>query len=131
MAKHDSMKLGTVAGLAAAAAAAAAGAYWLYGAKDAAKNRKQVKGWMLKARGEVMESLEKLQDVDKGRYMAIVDNVLKRYKGLGVSASELAQMGSDLKASWVHMQAATSKGARVAKTGRKVTKRAAKKTGGK
>ena len=35
-----------------AAAVTAAGAFFLYGSKEAAKNRKKVKGWMLKAKGE-------------------------------------------------------------------------------
>jgi hypothetical protein len=46
------------AGIAAGVAAAALGAYFLYGSKDAKKNRAKVKGWMLKARGEVLEQLE-------------------------------------------------------------------------
>ena len=34
---------------------AAAGGYFLYGSKNAAKNRKQVKSWALKAKAEVLE----------------------------------------------------------------------------
>ena len=37
-----------------AAAVAAAGAYFLYGSKDADKNRKTVKSWGLKAKAEVL-----------------------------------------------------------------------------
>ncbi|MBC7836654.1 hypothetical protein H7X87_02645 [Acetobacteraceae bacterium] len=112
----------------AAAAAAAAGAYWLYGAKDAAKHRRQARSWMLKARAEVLEGVEKLQDIDKAKYMGIVQGVMKRYAGVaGTSAGELKQVAKDLRDSWAHMQAAQQKGARAAKTGRKVGKKVAKR----
>ncbi len=48
-----SIGMGTAAAGIGAALAAAAGAYWLYGAKDAAKHRKLAKSWMLKASPEV------------------------------------------------------------------------------
>jgi len=122
---------GTVVGVGvgvAAAAAAAAGAYWLYGAKDAAKHRRQARSWMLKARAEVLEAVEKLQDIDKTSYLAIVDGVMKRYAGVaGIGASEMKQVAKDLRDSWVHMQKATLSGSRAAKKGKKVAKKAVKK----
>jgi hypothetical protein len=113
-----SVSTGAVVGAAAAAAAAAAGAYWFYGAKDAAKHRKTARSWMLKARAETMEAVEaavaKLGDIDKDTYLKIVDEVVKRYSGVaGVTAAEVAAMTKDLKAAWQHMNAAsrTAKGA--------------------
>lgn len=88
----------------AAAAAAAGGAYWLYGAKHSAQHRKIAKAWMLKARAEVMEAVEKLEDIDKERYMQIVDNVIKSYTGQGASTQEIAAMMKDFKTAWGHMQ---------------------------
>lgn len=112
----------------AAAAAAAAGAYWLYGAKDAAKHRKQARSWMLKARAEVLEAVEKLQDIDKSTYMSIVDGVMQRYAGVaGISAAEMKQVAKDLRDSWMHMQKATTSGTKAAKKGKKVAKKAVKK----
>ncbi len=120
--------VGVGVGLAAAAAAAAAGTYWLYGSKHAAKHRRQVKSWMLKARGEVLESVEKLQDINKAKYLAIVESVIARYAGkAGTTASELKQVARDLKDSWTHIQAAQKSGKRAVKKGRKVAKKAAKK----
>jgi hypothetical protein len=103
--------VGAAAAAAAAAAVAAAGAYWFYGAKDAAKHRKTAKSWMLKARAETMEAVEnaveKLGEIDKETYLKIVDGIVKRYSGVaGVTSSELAQMTKDLKAAWAHMHAA-------------------------
>jgi hypothetical protein len=136
MAKKDTQKstssvsgnTGAVVGAAATAAAAAAAAYWFYGAKDAARHRKNARSWMLKARAETMEAVEmavaKLGDIDKEKYMQIVDGIVKRYAGMaGVTAAEVAAMTKDLKAAWQHMHAAsrTAKGA-----GKKMVKKAKK-----
>jgi flagellar basal body-associated protein FliL len=68
-----------------AALLSAAGAYFLYGSKDAAKNRKTVKSWMLKAKAEVLEGIEKAQDLSKEDYEAM---------------AELAQFAGEMKAHW-------------------------------
>jgi len=128
MANTKTTQVSVAVGVAAAAAAAAAGAYWLYGAKDASKNRAKVRGWMLRARGEVMEALEKLQDVDRDTYMAIVDTVIKRYSGLsGITSAELSSMARDLKGAWNHIQGAKKSGLRAAKKGKRATKKAVKR----
>lgn len=89
----------------AAGMAAAAGAYWLYGSKDAAKNRSKAKSWMLKARADVMDSVEKAKDVDYKAYLKIVNNAAKRYSAItGTRNAEIRQLVSDLKSSWSHMQ---------------------------
>lgn len=68
---------------AAALAAAAAGTYWLYGAKDASKHRKAAKSWMLKARAEVLEGVEKAIEkagtIDKEKYVQLVKAAVKNY----------------------------------------------------
>ncbi len=106
-----------------AAAAATAAAYWFYGSKDAASHRKSARSWMLKARGEVLEAVDrtikKAGELDKEAYMSIVGGVLKRYKKVaGVKSSEILQMTRDMKAAWQHMQ----------KTGKDVSGRKVKKT---
>ncbi len=96
---------------AATVAVAAVGAYWFYGSNDASKHRKSARSWMLKARGEVLEAvenvIEKVGEIDKEKYMSIVEDVLKRYSKLaGVTQDEMAQMTRDMKAAWQHMQKA-------------------------
>jgi hypothetical protein len=116
MAKINNNTTGTAVALTAAAVAAAAGAYWLYGAKNAAKNRQMVKSWMLKARAEVMEAVEKLSEVDKTAYLRIVDDVLARYStAAGVTSAELARVARDLKESWEHVNKAQRSAKRPAK----------------
>ena len=126
--KDDTTKIAAAAGIAAAAAAAAAGAYWLYGAKDAKKHRKLAKSWMLKARAEVMEAVEKLQDVDKETYMQIVGEVAKRYGTVaGAGTAEAKRLMQDLKSGWAYMQAQKGPATRRVKAVKKSAKKAARK----
>ncbi len=116
---------------AAAAAAAAAGAYWFYGSADAAKHRKQVKSFMIKARADVLSAVERVKDIDKEKYYAIVEKVIQKYAGVaGVTATEVAEMGRDLKNAWIHMKAArdtASSAAPAKKAAKKTTKKSAPK----
>ncbi len=81
----------------AAVAAAAAGAYFLYGEKGV-KNRKRVKGWALKMKGEVLEGLEKAKEMNERTYRKVVDDVIHRYNN--IDKKELAQMAGELKGHW-------------------------------
>lgn len=115
---------------AATAAVAAVGAYWFYGSHDALKHRKTARSWMLKARGDVLAAVEaaveKVGEIDKAAYMAIVDGVLKRYAAAsGATSAEMTQATKDMKAAWSHMQAARKGTA--TKTAKKVSKKATKK----
>jgi hypothetical protein len=101
----------------AAVAAAAAGAYYFYG-KDGAKRRKQLKGWMVKAQGEVMESVEKLSDVSQATYEKVVNDVVKKYKGLKhATPAELASLTKELKGHWTAIKSEMDK------VSKKVTKK--------
>jgi len=101
---------GSGLGIAALAAATAAGVYFLYGSKGAANNRKKVKGWMLKARGEVVEKMEKCKDVNKKDYEAIVDTVAKKYKKLKtVNTKEMSDLARELKGQWKDISKETKK----------------------
>jgi hypothetical protein len=53
----DGQKIGIGVGV-TAGMLAAVGGYFLYGAKDAKKNRKTVNSWMLRAKAEVLEGIE-------------------------------------------------------------------------
>lgn len=97
--KNNNNKTAVGFGL-AAVAAAAAGAYFLYG-KDGAKNRKAIKGWMLKMKGEVLSQMEQLKEVNEDAYDKIVDAVAKKYQAVKqIDKTELAAMAADLKRHW-------------------------------
>jgi hypothetical protein len=124
----DAKTAAAAAGVAAAAAAAAAGAYWLYGAKDAKKHRKLAKSWMLKARAEMMELVERAQDIDKETYMQLAGEVAKRYSAVaGVTAAESKKLIQDLKAGWAYLQSQKKPAARRVAAVKKSAKKAAKK----
>ena len=108
----------------ASLAAAAAGAYWLYGATNAEKHRKVAKSWMLKARAEVMDAVEKMKDVDKAAYFAIVDKVMEKYAELHKGSPEVRVMEKELKAAWSHIHAAVKPAKKgIKKVAQKVTKK--------
>jgi hypothetical protein len=95
--KNMAVGLGTAV---AVGAAAIAGAYFLYG-KEGAKHRKQVKGWMLKARGEVLDKLEKVGEWNQVAYHKAIDEVATKYRTLkNVDQDELSALVLDLKRHW-------------------------------
>ena len=88
----------------AAVAAAAAGAYFLYG-KNGAKNRKAVKSWMLKAKAEALEQLEKAKDMSEKSYHEIVDKVHKKYSAIkNIDPKEVKELVGELKGHWVEIK---------------------------
>ncbi|HBB66562.1 MAG: hypothetical protein A2X28_07885 [Elusimicrobia bacterium GWA2_56_46] len=85
------------------AAVAALGAYFLYG-KNGAQNRVKIAGWTLKMKGEILEKVEELKELNKEEYYRIVDEVSKRYAALEkVGAEELGHLTEELKAAWKHI----------------------------
>ena len=92
--------IGLGAGLAAAAVAAALGSYLLTGSR-AAKTKRVLKSWMLKAKGEVLEQLENMEDVGQEAYEKAVDQVAAKYsKMAGVAQDEVEDMAKELKKQW-------------------------------
>lgn len=106
----------------AAVAAAAAGLYYLYG-KDGAKHRKQIKGWMLKAKGEVLEKMEKMKDINKEAYDAVVDSVMAKYNQMDVG-----DLTAELKSHWKNIQKHLSDSKGSAKKAGDSAKKAVKQT---
>lgn len=100
MAKKQESGVAMAVGL-GALAALSAGAYFLYGTKEGAKKRVKIKGWMLKAKGEVLEKMEALKHVDEGTYNTILATVMKKYQGLkNVDQAEVESLLTDLKKHW-------------------------------
>lgn len=82
------------------AALAAAGAYFLYG-KRGAKNRAAIAGWTLQLKGQVLEKLESLKNVNQETYDKLVEDTVRRFGRVkNVSAAELKLITSDLKNAW-------------------------------
>jgi ElaB/YqjD/DUF883 family membrane-anchored ribosome-binding protein len=85
----------------AAVAAAAAGAYFLYGSAKGPARRKALKSWMVKMKGEVMEEVEKMQDMTEELYHSAVDKVSAKYAEMkNIDAAELQATVKRLKGHW-------------------------------
>ncbi len=104
--KKKTKKVAIETGLGLAAlAAAAAGTYFLYGSKNSVKNRKKVKGWMLKAKGEVLQEMEHMKNMSEGTYHDVIDAMAERYKILkNVDQKELNHLVKEMKSHWKHIK---------------------------
>lgn len=100
----SSQKVGLGVGL-TAAAAAAAGAFFLYGAKNSEKNRKKVKSWMLKAKGEVLEALEKGGQITEDEYRSLVKAATGAYASVQkASTGEMKEFKNEMEDHWKKLQ---------------------------
>ncbi len=100
----SAQKVGIGFGL-TAAAVTAAGAYFLYGSKKASQNRKKVKGWVLKAKGEVLEGLEKAKAITEEEYRALVETASGAYGTMkNATAGEVKDFKKEMQNHWVELQ---------------------------
>ena len=91
-------------GLAAATVAGAAATYFIY-EKSSPKTRRKIKGWTLKAKGEVLERLEDLKEVNEKVYNEVIDKVGKQYKAVKkIDARDVDKLTSELKKHWKSIQ---------------------------
>jgi hypothetical protein len=127
------MSTGTMVGVGAAVAAAAASAYLLWG-PDGKKNRKSIKGWAVKMKGEIIEKFEDVKELTEPVYQNIVDEVQAKYAKLkGVDPKELQELVADIRKHWKKVSVGAKKTKRkvVSKVKAKAKKAAPKKTKGK
>ncbi len=88
-----------------AAAVSAAGAYFLYGSKKSTQNRKKVKGWMLKAKGEVLEALEKASTITEEEYKALVETASGAYGTVkSATQGEVKDFKKEMNDHWATLQ---------------------------
>lgn len=102
------------------------GAYYLYGTKAGAGNRKKIEAWMLRAKADVIEQTSALKHVSEEQYKAIVDTVMEKYRSMkGVDVAEIVALGAILKKHWNSMTADLAE-----QMGTKKTKTTTKKSTG-
>lgn len=109
--------LATVGVAAGLAATAAVGVYFLYGSKHAKKYRSTLKSWMFTAKGEIIEGLEKLENVTEAQYHALVDTVSHKYQAMQhIDREDITRFVTDMKKHWKDIvKAATPQKARAKK----------------
>ena len=121
---HVAEAIGVGIGL-TAAAVAAAGAFFLYGSKNAAKNRKLVKSWALKAKAEVLEKLETAKEMTQAEYETLVEQVVGAYATAQTATKkDIKELQAELKSHWKGLVKAAPK----PKSKKAPVKKAVKKT---
>jgi hypothetical protein len=122
--KKESQGNGVKTSLAVVAGIGAlAGAYFLYGTDAGKKKRKEVKGWMLKAKGEVLEKIENIKDLSEDKYQGAVASVMKKYEGLREKYGEdVSVLYKELMSYWNHIKKHSAPTKKASKTGTKKTK---------
>jgi len=87
--------------LVGAGLAALAGYYFLNDSKEAKSRRKEMKGWMLRMKGDVMDKLEDVKDMSAESYENIVDTISEKYAQMkDVDSKELGNLRDELKSHW-------------------------------
>lgn len=112
-----------------AAAVAAAGAYFLYGSKNAAKNRKKVKSWALKAKAEVLEKLEDAKEMTEEEYKELVTAVAGAYSGVkSATQGDIKEFKKEMMDHWQAIEKFAKPKQKAAKKELKKATKKAKKT---
>lgn len=115
MTHHHSSSSALPAFLAGAATAALIGGIYLYG-KNGSAHRTNVERWILKAKAEILERIEKTQDMTEEQFHTVVDEVVSRYADMkDVGAERAAEVSSRFKHKWVHLRDAAARASKEAR----------------
>lgn len=87
-------------GIGAGIAALSAAAYVMFG-PEGKKNRKVIRGWAVKMKGEIIEKFENAKELTEPVYHEIIDNVNAKYAKLkNVDQEELVKVVAEIKKHW-------------------------------
>lgn len=89
-----------VIGVGVGVAALGAAAYLLFG-PNGKKNRKNIKGWAVKMKGEIIEKFEETKELTEPIYNEIIDKVQQKYaKMQSIDKKELEETVAEIKKNW-------------------------------
>lgn len=89
------------AGITGLFASALLGAHFLFNTEKGKKSLKHIKSWVFKMKGELLERVEKVKDIDEETYHKIVDELTTKYQKVkGMTVEELAELTKELKSNW-------------------------------
>lgn len=101
--KQNGLSGGEMVGIGATVAALGAAAYVMFG-PDAKKNKKVIRGWAIKMKGEIIEKLEDAKEISEPVYHNIIDSVSAKYSKIKkVDPKELELAVLDVKKHWKAM----------------------------
>jgi hypothetical protein len=117
--KKSKVGVGEAIGIGAGIAAISAAAYIMFGPQGK-KNRKIVRGWAVKMKGEVIEKLENAKEITEPVYHSIIDQVKSKYsKVKNIDMKELEDVVLDIKKHWKSLE----KDAKIAMKGKTKSKK--------
>ncbi len=117
--KKKGLGAGGAIGIGASVAALSAAAYLLFG-PEGKKNRKIIRGWSVKMKGEIIEKFEQAKEITEPVYHKIVDEVSAKYlKMKNVDQKELESVVAEIRKHWKLM---TNKSKIKTKTSKKTKK---------
>ncbi|MFA7000453.1 MAG: hypothetical protein WC241_05105 [Candidatus Paceibacterota bacterium] len=94
---------GEMVGIGATVAALGAAAYILFG-PNGKKNKKAIKGWAVKMKGEIIEKLEEAKEITEPVYHKIIDTVSAKYaKVKNIDQKDLESAIAEVKKHWKTM----------------------------
>lgn len=101
--KKSGLSAGGIVGIGAGVAALSVAAYMMFG-PNGKKNRKIVRGWSVKMKGEIIEKLEQAKEVTEPVYNKVIDTVQSKYlKMKNVDPKELEDVVKEVKKHWKAM----------------------------
>lgn len=107
--KKKGLSTKQVIGIGAGVAALSAAAYILFG-PDGKKNRKAIRSWSVKMKGEIIEKFENAKELTEPVYHQIIDSVQAKYAKLkNVDSKELGDTIKEMKKHWALMKKDSSK----------------------
>ncbi len=125
MAKKEGGKVALKVGAGLAALAAAGAGYYFYGAKGAAKNRKQAAKWANEFKAKVVREAKKMKKLDQKVVHAIVAEATKAYQSVrSIDKNDLKQAATELRENWTEVKKEVE---RAGKSGARTAKKAASK----
>lgn len=85
--------------------AGATGAYMLLASKDAKKRQKAVKGFVEKAKKEIIKDIKISKGYTEDMYGKVVDKMMKKYEDLKkIDPKEFSKIKSDVKKHWKNIK---------------------------
>jgi len=103
MSNKKGMSTGAIVGVGAGVAALSAAAYLLFG-PDGKKNRKVIRSWAVKMKGDIIEKFEEAKEITEPVYHKIVNDAKAKYAEMpNVDKKELEDLVIDISKHWKTM----------------------------
>ncbi|HUC88893.1 MAG TPA: hypothetical protein VMR49_02575 [Candidatus Paceibacterota bacterium] len=100
MSNKKGMSTDAMIGAGATIAGLSAAAYLLFG-PNGKKNRKAIRSWAVKMKGDIIEKFEETKEITEPAYHKIVDEVRDKYSQFqNVDKNELEELVADIRKHW-------------------------------